>query len=143
MKTKNKIVILTGISSLVTLNLMAGPGVGVTVQIPAPAPPPRVYIPPPAVTVEPAVPDYYVWNGDEYVGVVNGQYYYLGPGNVWIIMDTPRLRRFHDWERHHSDWREHEIRNEHYRNFNHEREEHHEHGHDFDRDHPDHHDRDH
>ena len=139
MKTRNIIAIAIGISSLASVNLMAGPRVGVTVEVPAPAPPP-VYSPPPGTVVETAVPDYYVWDGYEYVGVVNGQYYYLGPGNMWILMDEPRLYRFHDWERHHWDWRNHEIRNERYRHYNHEWREHHERGHDYDRDH---HDRDH
>ena len=125
MKNRNKIAIAIGISSLATLNLVAGPRIGVTVQVPAPAPPP--------VTVETAVPDYYIWDGYEYVGAVNGQYYYLGLGNAWILMDAPRLHRFNDWERHHEDWRNHEIRNEHYRVQ--------EHGHDYDRDR--HHDHDH
>ncbi|HVV01697.1 MAG TPA: hypothetical protein VHH88_10075 [Verrucomicrobiae bacterium] len=82
---------------------------------PAYVPPP----PPPApVVVEPApvmVPDSYVWDGYEYVGLVGDQYYYLGPGNVWIVAEPFRLARFHSWERYHRDWRAHAIRNEHYR----------------------------
>lgn len=75
---------------------------------------PQIVITPPAVTV--AVPDSYVWDGNEYVGVVGSQYYYLGPGNVWVVMDPPRLHRFQTWERGHPDWRSHATRNVHYRN---------------------------
>lgn len=74
----------------------------------APAPPP----PPP----EPVyVPDSYVWDGYEYVGVVGDQYFYLGPGNVWIVCEPFRLERFHGWERYHRDWHEHAIRNDRFR----------------------------
>lgn len=70
----------------------------------------------PAVTVAVGVyPDYYVWDGYEYVGVVGGQYYYLGPGRVWLHCEPWRLERFHGWERYHSDWHTHAIHNEHYR----------------------------
>ena len=66
----------------------------------APAPPP----PPPApVVVE--VPDYYVWDGVEYVGFVGDTGFYLGPGNVWLVCEPFRVARFHDWERFHADWR--------------------------------------
>lgn len=68
----------------------------------------------PAVVASP-VPDYYVWDGDEYVGVVGDQYYYLGPGDVWIVMDPPRMHRFEGWERGHGDWRAHATRNTRYR----------------------------
>jgi len=73
----------------------------------APAPPP----------VDPVViPDDYVWDGYEYVGVVGDQYYYLGPGNVWLVCDPVRLDRFHVWIGGHPDWRGHYIRNDHFRN---------------------------
>lgn len=66
----------------------------------APVPPP----PPPApVVVE--VPDYYVWDGFEYVGYVGDSCFYLGPGNVWVVCEPFRLARFHDWEHGHPDWR--------------------------------------
>lgn len=103
-----------GISGLAALPLMAGPAIVVqvpapvvTVQVPAPAPP--------AVTVDIAVPDTYIWDGVEYVGVVGGQYYYLGPGDVWLSLDADRLARWHDWEKIHADWRDHAIRNDLYR----------------------------
>jgi hypothetical protein len=107
MKTRTKIAIIMGISSLATLKLMSGPAVGITVQVPAP--------PPPSITVTVGIPDTYVWDGYEYVGVVGSQYYYLGSGNVWVVCDPGRVARFYDWERAHADWREHAIRNEHFR----------------------------
>jgi hypothetical protein len=66
--------------------------------------------------VEPVmVPDSYVWDGVEFIGVVGGAYFYLGPGNVWLACDPVRLERFHGWERHHPDWRDHAIRNDRFR----------------------------
>src|ERR1700722_4135171 len=97
------------------LLVMAGTGVvlacvaGPTIIITAPAPPvPTVVVTtpvpaPPAVTVD-VVPDTYAWDGTEYVGVVGTQYYYLDPGNVWMVMDADRLNRFHGWEGAHRDW---------------------------------------
>ncbi len=110
MKTKNVIQLVIGISSLAALPSMAGVGIGVQINVPAPV----VVAPAPTVTVQ-AVPDSYVWDGTEYVGVVGTQYYYLGPGNVWLTLDGPRMTRFHDWEHDHADWRTHAIRNERYR----------------------------
>ena len=62
------------------------------------------------------VPETYVWDGYENVGIVGGQYYYLGPGNVWIVCDHDRFARFDGWERGHPDWREHMVRNDRFRN---------------------------
>ncbi len=53
------------------------------------------------------VPETYVWDGFEYVGVVGGGYVYLGPGGVWLACEPWRLERFHGWERGHPDWRGH------------------------------------
>lgn len=81
-------------------------------------PPPVVEVAPPPVEVAPVeveVPDAYVWDGVEFVGVVGDQYYYLGPGDVWLICDAGRLDRFHGWERGHGDWRDHAIRNDRFR----------------------------
>jgi hypothetical protein len=79
----------------------------------APAP---VYVAPPPVEVAPVmVPDSYAWDGYEYVGLVGDQYYYLGPGNIWLFCEPFRLDRFHGWERGHADWRNHAIRNDRYR----------------------------
>jgi hypothetical protein len=112
MKTIKIIAIAIGASSLVALPVMSGPVV--TVQVPAPVV--TVQVPaPPAVTVDIGVPDTYVWDGVEYVGVVGGQYYYLGPGDIWLPFDAVRVARFHDWERVHADWRDHAIHNDLYR----------------------------
>ena len=78
-----------------------------------------VVVSPPAPVVVASVPDSYVWDGSEYVGVVGDQYYYLGPGNVWMVMDTTRLHRFQGWERGHADWRTHATHNVSYRNMGH------------------------
>ena len=99
-----------GVSSLAAWTSMSGPVV--TVQVPAPVV--TVQTPAVAVTVGP-VPDTYVWDGYEYVGMVGAQYYYLGPGNVWMVCDAPRLTRWHDWEKAHADWHDHAIRNVNYR----------------------------
>jgi hypothetical protein len=79
------------------------------------APAPVVVAPAPVMDVSVGVPDDYVWDGYEYVGVVGDQYYYLGPGNVWLVADPFRLDRFHGWEHGHPDWRGHAIRNDRYR----------------------------
>lgn len=108
------------------------------VVVPVPPPPvPTVVVPvpaPPAVSVEIGVPDSYVWDGYEYVGVVGSAYFYLGPGDVWLPCNGPRIVRFHDWERGHADWRTHVIVNERFRHDAHGREmpshdNHREHGH--------------
>jgi hypothetical protein len=82
---------------------------------------PQVVVAPPVVYVAPVpelvmVPETYVWDGYENVGFVGDQYFYLGPGNVWLVAEPFRLERFHGWERGHSDWRDHAIRNDRYRN---------------------------
>ena len=61
------------------------------------------------------VPDSYIWDGYEYVGVVGSDYFYLGPGNVWFPCDAELLERFHAWEKDHMDWREHALLNVKYR----------------------------
>jgi hypothetical protein len=112
MKLKNKIVLALGISGIAAMSLLSGcvvrPYGGVAVEAPSAE-----------VTVEATVPDDYVWDGYEYVGVVGDQYYYLGPGNVWIVCDPVRLARFHDYVRVHPDWHGHAIRNDKYRNDSH------------------------
>ena len=75
-------------------------------------------IAPAPVVVAPApvwVPDSYTWDGYEYVGIVGDQYYYLGPGDVWLVCDPFRLHRFHGWEGGHRDWRDHAVRNDRFR----------------------------
>jgi len=116
----------TGILSVAALTALAGPPVIVVTPPPPPiviAPPP---VAPPAVIVSPApitpgvavtvgVPDSYVWDGTEYVGVIGDQYYYLGPNHAWLPLGSDRLGRFHEWEKAHHDWRDHAIANEKYR----------------------------
>jgi hypothetical protein len=119
MKTKSKIALIVGLASIVAVPALAGVGVGISIRVGVPAPPPPVVVvsapaPAPVVTVA-VVPDTYVWDGTEYVGLVGDQYYYLGPGNVWMVMDAPRLARFHVWVGAHADWRTHAIVNEQYR----------------------------
>jgi len=58
------------------------------------------------------VPETYVWDGVEYVGVYNGQYMYFGPAGVWVVCDPFVLERFHGWEGVHPDWRREAIRND-------------------------------
>ena len=86
------------------------------------APQPMVVVAPPPVEMAPMmVPDNYAWDGYEYVGLVGDQYYYLGPGNIWLFCEPFRLERFHGWEGHHRDWREHATRNDRFRNDSHGR----------------------
>jgi len=107
------VIVAVGFASVIAYRCFAGPTIVVSpptiVVNPAPAPPPAVVVAP-----EP-VPDYYAWDGYEYVGVVGDQYYYLGPGNVWIVCDPVRLHRFQSWQVVHADWRAHAIHNDHYR----------------------------
>lgn len=107
MNPKTKMIL--GICALAAASVLPGcvvtPHGEVDVYAPAPAP---------AVTVA-VYPDYYAWDGYEYVGIVNGRYYYLGPGHVWIVCEPFRVTRFHEWEGHHPDWHARAIRNEHYR----------------------------
>ena len=113
MKTKTKLALIMGIAGIAAMPVLAGPGV--SIQIGVPAPPPVVVVPAPAPVAVAVVPDSYVWDGYEYVGVVDGQYYYLGDGNVWMPMDHPRLARFNVWIGGHPDWHTHMVVNEHYR----------------------------
>jgi hypothetical protein len=107
MRTKLQTVLM----SLATGGLVTG--CTITIQ------PNGAVAPQPAVIVEepgPVMfPETYVWDGYEYVGVVGDRYFYLGPGNVWLVCEPFRLERFHGWERYHQDWREHAIRNTRYR----------------------------
>lgn len=124
MTTRNKLTCATGTFAMVALTSIAAPPIVV-----APPPPPVVAPPPvsvsapppvagaPGVTVNIGVPDSYVWDGSEYVGVIGDQYYYLGPNQVWLPMapSSPGYLRFHDWEKAHHDWLKHATRNEKYR----------------------------
>ena len=62
-----------------------------------------VYVAPEPVMV----PETYVWDGYENVGLVGGAYFYLGPGNVWLGMDSFHRDRFNGWAGHNPGWREH------------------------------------
>lgn len=105
--------VTAGVACGMTLPSAAGPTVTIT-----PPPPPTVVItapaPPPTVTVA-VVPDDYVYDGTEYVGIVDGQYYYLGPDNTWIVMDPVRMHRFQVYMGDHKDWRDHMTHNTKYR----------------------------
>lgn len=107
MKTNYKYILSIAALGL-ALPCMAQPTVVIT-----PPAPPTVVVSPPTVAV--VVPDSYVWDGDEYVGVVGDQYYYLGPDNTWIVCDPPRLHRFEGYERDHPDWHSHMVHNTKYR----------------------------
>jgi hypothetical protein len=61
------------------------------------------------------IPDYYVWDGYEYVGFYDSGYYYLGPGENWLAFDAFRLDRFRLWCAAHPDWRRHAVPNDHHR----------------------------
>jgi hypothetical protein len=61
--------------------------------------------PPPPVAVVGFVPDYYFWDGYEYVAWYDDDYYYWGSGNTWIICDPPRRQRVTVWVQNHPNWR--------------------------------------
>jgi hypothetical protein len=86
------------------------PNVVVATPLPPPPPPPVVVVDEPVL-----VPDYYAWDGFEFVGVIGGEYVYLGPSQVWMVCEPFRLERFHGWEHGHGDWRDHAIHNDRYR----------------------------
>ena len=123
MKTRNKItLVLSGLALGMAAPGPAGAQVAPPppppVQAPAPAPAPavnaQVPVPAPPV-VMPGVPDEYVWDGHEYVGIIGNQYYYLGPGNLWMVLDPARLERFRAWQAAHADWHHHMTVNKLYR----------------------------
>ena len=90
----------------------------VVVAAPAPPPPPApvvVMAAPAPVVVEEYIPDSYIWDGYEYIGVIGDDYYYLGAGNIWYRCEPWREHRFHDWERYNGDWRMRVVINDHYR----------------------------
>ena len=102
-KTKLKLALLIGITSIAALPMMASPGVSVNVQAPGVS-----------VTYG-AVPETYVYDGSEYVGCVGNQYYYLNSHKCWVPMDRTRLARFQSYQKAHADWRTHATRNMNYR----------------------------
>jgi hypothetical protein len=113
MKTEAMKTIFVRASLLLTgaLGLVMVSGCVVEVTPGGPPPPPVVMAPPPVVEV----PDYYVWDGDEYVGMIGPNYYYLGPGQAWVVCDPVRVQRFNVWVGYHPDWRSHMTYNDHYR----------------------------
>lgn len=95
----------------------APPGtISAGVYVQTPAPPPVVSTAPLAPPPTGYAPDYYVWDGNEYVGVSGGQYVYW-TGGVWIAAPPIVIGRFHGWARYHPDWHRHAFhyRREHYR----------------------------
>jgi hypothetical protein len=92
--TKTKVCLYAAITALIS---------GCSVYLgPDTAPPPPV-----AVVV---YPDYYAWDGYEYVGMRGGQYVYLGGGGVWLVCDPVVLNRFRGWERYNPNWRRSAVR---------------------------------
>jgi len=79
------------------------PAVEVQTAPAVPAPP----IPPPTGYVQYA-PDYYTWDGSEYVGVSGGNYVYW-TGGTWVAAPPIIIGHFHGWERYHPDWRRHAV----------------------------------
>ncbi|HLH53625.1 MAG TPA: hypothetical protein VKY92_08415 [Verrucomicrobiae bacterium] len=83
-------------------------------EVHPPPPPPAAEAPltPPPAPAEGGyaayAPDYYTWDGNEYVGVVNGNYVYWS-GGVWVAAPPAIVFRFHGWERYHPDWHRHAI----------------------------------
>ena len=61
--------------------------------------------PPTAVAAVGFVPDYCFWDGFEYVGWYDDQYYYWGPNHVWIVCDPVQVQRVNTWVNAHPDWR--------------------------------------
>lgn len=97
---KRAAMLLTGLMALTVLEsgCYTAPPPAIAVQAPVPAPPPTGYVT--------YTPEYYTWDGSEYVGVVGGQYVYWD-GSVWLAAPPVILGRFHGWERYHGDWRRH------------------------------------
>ena len=70
-------------------------------------PPPVAPVPPPTGYVTYA-PDYYVWDGAEYIGVSGSSYVYW-TGGTWVVAPPVIVGRFHGWQRYHPDWRRHAV----------------------------------
>ena len=79
------------------------PAVEVQTTPAVPAPP----VPPSTAYVQYA-PDYYVWDGAEYVGVSGGNYVYW-TGGGWLLAPPIIIGHFHGWQRYHPDWRRHAV----------------------------------
>lgn len=106
-----KIKYLTAIAAIgLTLSIVRPCAAGQDVVVVTPSPHTSPVSRPPAA----GVPAGYVWDGSEYVGQVGGKYYYLGPRNTWVALDTTRQHHFQDWQQKNPNWQSHEIRNTHY-----------------------------
>jgi len=81
----------------------APPAVAVQTSPAVPAPP----VPPSTAYVQYA-PDYYVWDGAEYVGVSGGNYVYW-TGGSWLLAPPIIIGHFNGWQRYHPDWRRHAV----------------------------------
>ena len=107
--TKNKLVLKMKIRTLVVSSVaiaLLSAGCVTRVEPPPPVvaqppPPPMAQVPPSAVVY---TPEYYTWDGYEWVGVYGNQYVYWN-GGAWIVCDAVILGRFHGWERSHPRWR--------------------------------------
>jgi hypothetical protein len=83
-------------------------------SMPPPPPPPAVAeaplapAPPPPTGYVTYAPEYYTWDGNEYVGVSNGQYVYW-TGGAWIVAPPAITFRFRGWARYHPDWHRHAV----------------------------------
>ncbi len=90
-----------------------GVAVGPAPVVVAPAPPPPGAPPPvapaPGVVVE---PEYYIWDGYEYVGWYNGAWLYWN-GGVWLGCPPFILGRFYSWQRWHPGWQHGAFRYQH------------------------------
>jgi len=88
---------LTAMASLVS-GCYTPPPATVSVQSPVTVPAPTGYVS--------YTPEYYTWDGYEYVGVAGGQYVYWD-GSVWLAAPPVVIGRFHGWERYHPGWHRH------------------------------------
>ena len=109
MKTKSKIAIIMGITSIAALPIMASPIVATeTPMVPAATVPAAT----PAAGLEAgAVPSSYVYDGSTYVGLVGNQYYCLNVHKCWVPMNQTETTRFVAWQRSHPDWQAHTTKN--------------------------------
>ena len=57
-----------------------------------------------AAPTNPPGPSNAVWDGSDYVGQVNGEYYYLGANNTWMPMDAAHQQRFQEWQQNNPNW---------------------------------------
>src|ERR1700739_1574564 len=58
-----------------------------------------------AAATAPPGPASVVWDGSDYVGQVNGTYYYLGPNNTWMPLDAARQHQLEQWQQINPYWK--------------------------------------